>query len=264
MIRAGINGACGRMGSRLVALVSQQDDMQLAAALEYAGHPALGRDVGAANGGPELGVELTAEPPDGLDVLIDFSTPDSTVARAAQCAAAGTALVSGTTGLTAQQKRALEEAAERIAVLTAPNMSLGVNLCFKIAPRMAAALGDGYDVEIVEFHHRFKKDAPSGTALKLAEEIARALGRDTHECLRHGRRGATGERTRTEIGMHAVRGGDVVGDHTVIFAAEGERIELVHRAGSRDTFCRGALAAARFIVGKAPGLYGMGDVLGLT
>jgi 4-hydroxy-tetrahydrodipicolinate reductase len=252
------------MGARLVALVPQEKDMRLAAALEHPAHPALGRDVGAANKGPEVGVIVGAQLPDGLDVLIDFSTPESTAQRARECAAKKVALVVGTTGLNPAQTRTLTRAARQVPCLAAPNMSLGVNLLFQIAPKVAAALGDEYDIEIVEAHHRFKKDSPSGTALRLAEEIARALKRDLQECLNYGRKGVVGERPRRQIGIHAVRAGDIVGDHTVLFSSLGERIELVHRAHSRDTFCRGAIAAARFLVGKEPGMYRMADVLGLS
>ena len=264
MIRVGINGACGRMGARLVVLVPQENDMRIVAALENATHPAIGRDAGSANNGPEIGVAVTPDLPAGVDVLMDFSTPDSTLQRIAECVTHETALVVGTTGLGEKHLPALKEASRRIPCLAAPNMSLGVNLLFKIAPKIAAALGEGYDVEIVEAHHRFKKDAPSGTALRLAEEIARVMKRDPKTCLNYGRQGIVGERPKGQIGVHAVRAGDIVGDHAIMFCGLGERIELTHRAHSRDTFCLGAIAAARFLVGKKPGMYTMDDVLGLA
>ena len=263
MIRVGINGACGRMGARLVSLVPQEKDMRIVAALESAAHPAIGRDVGSANNGPEVGVVVASKLRDGVDVLIDFSTPESVMGRAHECASFKTALVAGTTGLGEKHLRALKEAARKIPCLAAPNMSLGVNLLFKIAPQIAAALGQEYDIEIVEAHHRFKKDAPSGTAMKLAEEIARAMNGDPKKRLNYGRHGIVRERSKGQIGVHAVRAGDIVGDHTIIYGCLGERIELTHRAHSRDTFCRGAIAAARFLIGKKPGMYRMEDVLGL-
>jgi len=263
MIKVGINGACGRMGRRLVALVHEADDLSLAAALESARHPAMGSDVGTATGGRAVGVPLVAEMPAGLEVLIDFSSPESTARRARECAARGTALVTGTTGLDDTQRAAVEAAAREIPCLASPNMSLGVNVLFRLVRQAAEALGRDYDAEIIEAHHRFKQDAPSGTALRLAEAVAEATGRDLDACLVHGRSGRTGERPQRQIGVHAVRGGDIVGDHTVSFIGLGERIEMTHRAQSRDTFCRGALAAARFLAGKPPGMYRMSDVLGL-
>ena len=185
------------------------------------------------------------------------------MARLAEAVVKDAAVVTGTTGLTDEQKAEIEKAAEKIPVLFAPNMSVGVNLLFKLVGEVAAALGDAYDIEIIETHHRFKKDAPSGTALRLAEKIAEATGRDIAKDIVHGREGAVGERTEREIGMHAVRGGDIVGDHIVLYSTLGERVELTHRAHTRDTFVRGALRAARFLVGKPAGMYDMRDVLGL-
>lgn len=263
MIKVGINGACGRMGARLVALVSEQKDMQLSAAIERNGHQSLGMDAGTANNMPATGVILADSLSPDTDVLIDFSSPDSSVQRAKECAEYGVALITGTTGLDAGRIGKIESISDRCACLIAPNMSLGVNLLFTILPKVARALGEEYDIEVVELHHRFKKDSPSGTALKLAHVIAEELGRDLDETLKHGRQGAVGERKQNEIGMHAVRGGDIVGEHTVYFAGIGERIEITHKASSRDTFCMGAIAAARFIAGKQPGLYTMEDVLGL-
>ena len=264
MIRVAISGACGRMGAGLIRLVTEADDLELAAALERPGHPMLGRDIGtipACGLGGVVGCAVTDRFDGQADVLVDFSEPAGAVARARECAEAGVPLVSGTTGLSEVERASVEEAARRIPCLRAANMSVGVNVLLDIAREVASRLGDEYDVEIVEVHHRFKKDAPSGTALALAEQVAKGLGRNVEECLVHGRRGAVGARETREIGMHSVRAGDIVGDHTVIFSSLGERIELVHRAHTRETFMRGALRATRFIVGKPPGLYSMRDVL---
>jgi len=263
MIRLAINGACGRMGRRLIALASDAPDMRVVAALEAAGHPAIGRDAGEVAGVGALGLRVTAEWEAPANVLLDFSTPAGTLARLAEAAERKSAVVIGTTGLGSQDRTRIERAAEMIPVLRAPNMSVGMNLMFKVVGDVARALGDDYDVEIVETHHRFKKDAPSGTALRLAEAIAAAMEREVERDAVFGRHGEVGERGPREIGIHAVRGGDVVGDHTVSFITLGERIEITHRAHTRDTFARGALRAARFIAGKPPGLYTMRDVLGL-
>ena len=262
MIRVAVNGVCGRMGSRVAALVNEADDMVLAGVAERSDHDLVGEDVSVVIGGAVTGVPVSAEIGPDADVVIDFTVPASTAALAGRCAEIGAALVSGTTNLTDEQRRRLEDAAEHVPVVWAPNMSVGVNLLFQLAGWVAKALGDEYDVEIVETHHRFKKDAPSGTARRLAEKVAEGLGRDLADCAVHGRHGDVGERTTAEIGIHAVRGGDVVGDHTVVFAALGERIELIHRAHSRDVFVRGALRAARWVAGKPAGLYSMEDVLG--
>ena len=263
MIRVAINGAAGRMGRRLVDLAAGEADMQVVAALEQAGQAALGRDAGELAGRGSVGVPVSSEWTGAADVLIDFTTPAGTMRRLPDAVEKGTALVIGTTGLDEAQKRKIEEAARKAPVLLAPNMSVGVNLLFRIAGEVAAALGDAYDIEIVEAHHRFKKDAPSGTALKLAEEIAKATGRDITKDAVYGRQGNVGERTKKEIGIHAVRAGDIVGDHTIVFSTLGERIELTHRAHTRDTFARGALRAARFLVGKKAGMYAMRDVIGM-
>jgi len=261
MIRVAINGAAGRMGRRLVALASAEDGMQVVAALEQAGHPDLGRDAGELAGCGHIGVTLSSEWRAAADVLIDFSTPGGTMLCLAQAVERGVAVVIGTTGLDEQQKQQITEAGKKVGVLLAPNMSVGVNLLFRLVGEVAAALGEDYDIEIGEAHHRFKKDAPSGTALRLAENICAATGREIAEDLVHGRQGLVGERRKKEIGMHAVRAGDIVGEHTVIFSTLGERLELTHRAHTRDTFARGALRAARFLAGREAGMYGMGDVL---
>ncbi len=261
MIQVGVSGVCGRMGCRVATLVNEADDMALVCTVERPDHDLMGEDVSALIGGAMTGVLVSAEISPSTEVVIDFTAPASTAALAVRCAEIGAALVSGTTNLTDEQRGRLETAAESVPVVWAPNMSVGVNLLFDLAGRVAKALGDEYDVEIVEMHHRFKRDAPSGTARRLAEKVADGLGRDPADCAVHGRHGDVGERTPAEIGIHAVRGGDVVGDHTVVFASLGDRIELVHRAHSRDVFVRGALRAARWAMGKAPGLYSMADVL---
>ena len=260
-MRIGINGACGRMGTRLLALAGDDPSWEIAAALEHPNHPDLGRDAGLAAGLGEIGVTLAAELPAEVEVLVDFSAPEATMVRLAECRREGVPMVVGTTGLSEAQQAEL--AAAEIPVLLSANMSLGVNLLREIAPSVAQALGDDFDIEIVESHHRFKKDAPSGTALMLGRAIAEALGRDLKAEAVHGREGAVGERPRREIGFHAIRAGDIVGEHTVVFGGLGERIELRHVAHSRDTFARGALRAARFLVSQPPGLYSMKDVLGL-
>jgi len=262
MIRIGVNGAAGRMGRRIIALVTEQDDLALACALECSGHPDLGKDAGAVAGIEPLGVNIAEGMAGRPEVLIDFTTPQSTLQRAREGAQEGVALVIGTTGVSGEQKQEIEQQiASRVPVLTAPNMSIGMNLMFGLAGQVARALGEDYDVEIVEMHHRRKKDAPSGTALRLAERVCEGMSWKPEEVIIHGREGMTGERPARQLAVHAVRGGDATGDHTVIFAGEGERIELVHRASSRDVFARGAIRAARFLAGKPPGLYAMGDVL---
>jgi len=263
MIRVAINGAAGRMGKRLVALCTEEADIAVAAALDARGHPMLGRDAGEAAGVGSLGVPIECDWNGDVDVMIDFSSPEGAMTRLKECIERVTAMVIGTTGLTPEQEARVAAAGEKIAVLQAPNMSVGVNLLFNLVGEVAKALGDAYDIEIVEAHHRFKKDAPSGTALRLAERICSATGRDAATDLVHGREGTVGERTRREIGIHAVRGGDIVGDHAVSFTTLGERIELIHRAHTRDTFAHGAIRAARFVAGKPAGNYCMNDVLGL-
>ena len=264
MLRIGINGAGGRMGRRLVALVSESSDMSVVAALECDDNDLLGRDAGEAAGIGTIGVPVTTEIDAPPDVLIDFSSPGSTVARARECAKAEIALVVGTTGLDAGQVSALEAAARTVACVYAPNMSVGVNVLAKLVKLAAQTLGPDFDVEIIEAHHRFKKDAPSGTALKLARAAAEGLGRELDEAAVYGRHGIVGERTAQEIGVHAVRAGDIVGEHTVLFGALGEHVELKHSAHSRDTFARGALRAAQFVADKKPGMYTMEDVLGIS
>jgi 4-hydroxy-tetrahydrodipicolinate reductase len=262
-----IAGAAGRMGSRLVALLQDEPSLKLVAALEAPGHVAIGRDAGELAGIARLGLSITSDPEEVLKqdrILIEFSVPEASLSHLRIVARTGGRAVIGTTGFSAAQKEEVTELARQAPILLSPNMSVAVNVAFRVLADIARMLGDDYDVEITETHHRFKKDAPSGTALRLAEVIAESLGRDLSKTAVYGRQGLPGERTRTEIGMLSLRSGDVVGEHTVSFGALGERLELTHRAHSRDTFARGALRAARFIAGARPGLYSMQDVLGLS
>ena len=262
-----VAGAAGRMGNRLVALLQGDSELHLVAALEAPGHAALGRDAGEVAGVGRLGIPLTDDPERVLTagrILVEFSVPEASLAHLKLVASSGGRAVIGTTGFSAAQRQEVEELARRAPILLSPNMSVAVNVAFRVLAEMARMLGDDYDVEITEVHHRFKKDAPSGTALAMAEVVARGLGRDLAKTAVYGRHGLTGERTREEIGIMSLRSGDVVGDHTVSFGALGERLELTHRAQSRDTYARGALRAARFIAGAAPGLDSMHQVLGLT
>lgn len=265
MLKIAIAGASGRMGRLLLEQLAASENTKLVGALERAGSPELGADAGALVGRP-WGVRIVSDPAVallGADVVIDFSSASATpdVVRAA--AAAGVACVVGTTGLSAEAEAALRDASSVIPLLAAPNMSLGVQVLAHALAETLRLLGSDWDVEIIETHHRAKRDAPSGTALRLADVVTKA--RDlTHDDLRHGRHGAAAQRTLTEVGMHAVRGGDVVGDHTVLLAGAGERIELTHKATSRAVFAAGALRAARWLKGRAPGRYTIGDVLGIA
>ncbi len=261
-----IIGAAGRMGRRLVSNVLNTEGFALAGAVEYAGSPELGKDAGVLAGEAPCGVAVTADATPllpGADAVIVFATGGvMEVARAA--AEKGCAIVIGTTALTAENKVELKQlAAGGARIVVAGNMSVGVNLLYKLVREATLKLGNEYDVEILEMHHNQKKDAPSGTAVRLAEVVCEARNWNYEEDVRHGRVGMVGKRTNHEIGMHSLRGGDVVGDHTVIFAVNGERVELTHKASSRDTFARGALRAAAFLQTAAPGLYDMQDVLGL-
>jgi len=256
-----VAGAGGRMGRVLIEMVLRSADLELAAALEAPGNPLIGRDAGELVGQPN-GVRITSGFTGG-DCLIDFTRPDGVLANLEQCVAKGVRMVIGTTGLSERHNALVAEAAKRIAIVQAPNMSAGVNVAITLAERAARALGEGYDVEIIEAHHRHKVDAPSGTALAFGAAVAGALGRDVARDGVHGRRGAVGERKPGSIGFHAVRGGDIVGEHTVMFAGEGERLEITVRSASRATYATGALRAARFLKGRASGLYDMHDVLGL-
>lgn len=264
IVRVGINGAAGRMGQRLVALGTADAGLTIAAALEHAEHAQLGADAGLLAGIGKLDVPLTADLPADVDSVIDFSVPAAAEAITERCAERGLPLVMATTGLSEPQQQKIRGAAERIAVVWAPNMSLAVNLTMNLAQQAGRALRQlpgGVDVEILERHHRFKHDAPSGTALKFGELIAEVMGQTLRT---HGREGLVGERPRNEIAYHAVRTGDNPGEHTIIFGMLGETIELTVRATNRDCYALGALAAARFVVGKPPGLYSMNDVLELS
>jgi 4-hydroxy-tetrahydrodipicolinate reductase len=262
-----VAGAGGRMGGRLVALIMESSGLKLGGAVERKGHPAVGKDAGELAGCGRAGIavsdDLTALVK-GADVLIDFTAPDATLAHLRIMAAGKKAMVIGTTGLSADQQADLRKTAKTIPCVFSPNMSVGINVLLKALAGMAVTFGEDYDIEVQEAHHRLKKDAPSGTALKIAQVLAEATGRDLEKVAAYGRKGMIGERKRGEIGIQVIRAGDIVGDHTVMFGGMGERIEITHRAQSRDTFARGALRAARFIVDRAPGLYSMQDVLGLT
>lgn len=266
MINVCILGAAGRMGQALVRGCRGLDGLALAAAVERADCPWVGKDAGLAAGIGETGVRIGAEPRAAVaaaDVAIDFTFHTAAPGNAALCAELGKAIVIGTTGLDAAETEGVRKAAARVPVVWAPNYSLGINLLFILVRRAAQTLGPDYDIEIVETHHHFKKDAPSGTALGLAKAAAAGRGQDLEKTAVFGRHGMTGERPKGEIGIHAVRGGDVAGDHTVLFAADGERIELTHKASGRDALARGALLAARWVAGRKPALYDMQDVLGL-
>jgi 4-hydroxy-tetrahydrodipicolinate reductase len=266
MIRIGVAGAAGKMGSRIAALSKEYEGLQLAAAFERTGHPDIGKDVGILAGSGETGIMLAegfGEIIDSVDLIIDFTSVESTKENLKAASARGKAMVIGTTGFTAADIGEMDPLFKGIPCVMASNMSLGVNLLLKVLGDVAAALGDDYDIEIVEAHHRLKKDAPSGTALKMARVIADAVHRNIDEVAVYARKGIIGQRTKKEIGIQTVRAGDIVGEHTVLFGGLGERIEIAHKASSRDTFARGALRAALWLEGKGPGLYDMQDVLGL-
>lgn len=261
MIEIAINGACGRMGSRIAALVFEDSELKLVAALERPGHQSLGKDVGLVAGCGDTGIIITTAFNAHADVLIDFSSPESAIAIGEICAKKNVAVVVGATGLNPQQHEKMQHFSRLIPCLVSPNMSVGVNVLFNLVAQVAKMVGKEFDIEIIETHHRFKKDSPSGTALRLAEKVCEATGRKMDEDVVYGRSGITGERPLNEIGIHAVRSGDVIGDHMVIFGSLGERIEITHRAHTRDTFVRGAIRAAKFIAKKPPGMYSMSDVL---
>ncbi|SFU35351.1 dihydrodipicolinate reductase [Paenacidovorax caeni] len=265
-IRVAIAGASGRMGRMLIEAVRASGDCVLAGALDIASSPAIGSDATAFLG-VASGVPITADVRAGLanaDVLIDFTRPEGTLEHLAVCAQVGVKAVIGTTGFTAEQKEAIAAAAQKTAVVFAPNMSVGVNVTLKLLDMAARALSTGYDIEVIEAHHRHKVDAPSGTALKMGEVIAQALGRDLKDCAVYAREGVTGERDPSTIGFATIRGGDIVGDHTVLFAGTGERIEISHKSSSRAGYAQGSLRAARFLAAHRTGLFDMFDVLGLN
>ena len=263
--RIAIAGASGRMGQMLIEAVSASDDCVLTGALDVPSSPAVGLDA-CAFAGRTSGVLIHSDLRQGLQdsrVLIDFTRPEGTLAHLAVCRELGVKLVIGTTGFTDAQKAEIAAASKDIAIVMAPNMSVGVNVTLKLLEMAAKALSTGYDIEIIEAHHRHKVDAPSGTALKMGEVIASALGRDLKDCAVYAREGVTGERDPSSIGFATIRGGDIVGDHTVLFAGTGERIEISHKSSSRATYAQGSLRAARFLDGHATGLFDMFDVLNL-
>ncbi|MDO9402363.1 MAG: 4-hydroxy-tetrahydrodipicolinate reductase [Polaromonas sp.] len=263
--RIAVAGAGGRMGQMLVEAVYASSDCRLTGALDVAASPGLGADA-AAFLGKTSGIKITADLAAGLtgsQVLIDFTRPEGTLAHLRKCRELGVKLVIGTTGFSDAQKAEIAAAAKDIAIVMAPNMSVGVNVTLKLLEMAAKALSTGYDIEIIEAHHRHKVDAPSGTALKMGEVIAGALGRDLKDCAVYARQGVTGERDPSSIGFATIRGGDIVGDHTVLFLGAGERIEITHKSSSRATYAQGSLRAARFLAGQSAGLYDMFDVLDL-
>jgi 4-hydroxy-tetrahydrodipicolinate reductase len=261
-----VAGASGRMGRMLVEAVLADETCRLTGALDRPDSPLLGSDP-AAFLGRSTGVAITSDLAQGLadaDVLIDFTRPEGTLAHVAACQAQGVAMVIGTTGLSPADKAVIAGAASTLPIVLAPNMSMGVNVMMHLLDVAARLLSQGYDIEVIEAHHRHKVDAPSGTALAMGETLARALGRELDACGVFARHGVTGERDPSSIGFATVRGGDIIGDHTVLFAGTGERIEITHRSNSRANYAAGSLRAAHFLRGKPPGLYGMDDVLGMT
>ena len=262
-MKIAIHGAAGRMGQRVTALAAEQSSIEIVAALEAATHPALGQDAGTLSGIGEIGVPLSVVGESAADVVIDFSVPDAAVAAVAHCLEYNKPVVIATTGFDEQQAAYIRKAAQKIPAVWAPSMSLAVNLVMKLTEIAGKALNDvpaGVDVEIIERHHRFKEDAPSGTALRFGQIVSNAMGQDTHT---HGRSGRPGQRPRGEVGYHALRTGDNPGEHTIVFGMLGETIELRVAASNRDCYAQGALLAARWLTGRPAGLYNMNDVLGL-
>ncbi len=256
MNKIAVNGAGGKMGRLIMDVIDEKSSAQLAQALEWDQHAMIGKEI------VENAI-LSADLTEDADVLIDFSQPAGTMKRLAECVQSKTAMVIGTTGLSGEQNQQVEKASKIIPILYCSNTSLGVNLIFKVAAQIAKSLGEEFDIEIIEKHHRFKKDSPSGTALSIAESICKATGRSIEKDVVNGREGVDTQRKKGEIGMHAVRCGDIVGEHTTIFCSLGERIELTSKVHTRETFARGAVRAAEFLVGKPAGFYNMEDVLGL-
>ncbi len=266
MTSIAVTGVAGRMGKNLVIAIGEHVGAELVGALDKKGHESVGKDAGELAGVGNLGVKVTDNSEQAFektDVIIDFTAPDATMKNLENIAAQDKAIVIGTTGFSKHHREKIKELSESTRIVLAPNMSVGVNLLFKLIAEAAEVLGDAYDVEIIEYHHKHKVDAPSGTALRAAEVAAHSLGRDLTEVGTYGRKGIVGERQASEIGVHSVRAGDIVGDHIVLFAGDGERLELTHRAHSRSAFARGAVRAALWLVDKPTGLYDMQDVLGL-
>jgi len=267
MTRIAIPGAAGRMGRNLIDACQRADGLQLGVATERTGHDLTGSDAGLVAGVGELGVAIgdnLESAVDQFDVLIDFTAPAASLQHLDICRRHAKRIVIGTTGFSDEQKRQITDAAKETGIVFAPNMSVGVNLCLKLLDVAARVLGDEVDIEVIEAHHRHKVDAPSGTALRMGEVIADALGRDLKDCAVYGREGLTGARERRTIGFETIRAGDIVGEHTVMFAAEGERVEVTHKASSRMTFASGAVRAAGWLMSQPNGLYDMQDVLGLA
>jgi 4-hydroxy-tetrahydrodipicolinate reductase len=266
MVKIIVAGAAGRMGSRIINIINVTQGVMLAGAFEHPDNPLVGKDAGLIAGIGEKGIKISGSLDDIIysgDVIIDFTVLASTMSNVKKVASAGKAIVIGTTGIPGDEQNEIRQAAKNIPIVMAPNMSVGVNVMFKIAAEMARILGDDYDMEIVEAHHRLKKDAPSGTAIGLAKKLAEATGRNLEKTAVYSRHGIIGERTDEEIGIQTVRAGDITGDHTVLFGGIGERLELIHRAHNRDNFAKGAIRAAKWIVNQDAGLYDMQDVLGL-
>ena len=266
MLDIAITGAAGRMGRTLIQSCHENSDCQLGAAIEYEGSAFIGHDAGEISAVGNLDVTLVSQLSDvaeNFHTLIDFTRPDVTLKNIEACVANGKNIIIGTTGFSDNEKQLIHEASKSIAIVFAPNMSVGVNLCFKLLDIAARVLGDDVDIEVIEAHHRHKVDAPSGTALRMGEVVANALGRNLEDCAVYGREGVTGERDRKTIGFETIRAGDIVGDHTVMFAGIGERVEITHKASSRMTFANGAIRAALWLEDKNSGLYDMQDVLDL-
>ncbi len=265
-VKIAVCGAAGRMGKTILEVCQQAETVEIAAAIEHAASPMLGVDAGEQAGIGRLDIPITddiAAVADKFDVLIDFTLATSVAANIEKCRKAGKHIVIGTTGLSDEQKQQIENAANDIGIVFAPNMSVGVNLCFKLLQMASQVIGEEADIEIIEAHHREKKDAPSGTSLRMGEVIAETLGRDLKQCAIYGREGMTGARDKQTIGFETIRAGDIVGEHTVMFATTGERVEISHKATSRKTFASGAVRAAGWLANQPNGLYDMQDVLGL-
>lgn len=265
-VRVGVCGAAGRMGKTILEVCNETDNVEIAAAIEYEGSPMIGIDAGEQAGIGKIEIAITddiAKVADQVDVLIDFTIATSLTENLEKCRAAGKCMVIGTTGLDDSQKELINKAAEDIPIVFAPNMSIGVNLCLKLLEMATQVIGDDTDIEIIEAHHKHKKDAPSGTALRMGEVIADTLGRNLKDCAVYGREGLTGERDKNTIGFETIRAGDIVGEHTVMFASAGERVEISHKATSRKTFASGAVRAAQWLTDKDKGLFDMVDVLGI-
>jgi 4-hydroxy-tetrahydrodipicolinate reductase len=266
-VRVGVCGAAGRMGKTILEVCNDNDDIEITAAIEYSESPMLGLDAGEVAGIGKLNVNITdniTSVADQVDVIIDFTLATSLSANIRKCVSANVKMVIGTTGLTQDDHDLIKFASNNIAIVFAPNMSIGVNLCFKLLEMAAQVIGEDTDIEIIEAHHRHKKDAPSGTAIRMGEVVAHTLGRNLKDVAVYGREGITGERDKKTIGFETIRAGDIVGEHTVMFAADGERVEITHKASSRKTFANGATRAAQWLADKEKGLFDMQDVLNLN